>query len=116
MLRARTDPNAWITAGAPSELPVFYAGSQVLYAKPPVHTAVRLAPADQLRLSGLLWPEARERLSRAAWLTVERVGRGQVILFAAQPNFRSFWQSGSRFLANAIVLGPGLGADPSRRP
>ncbi len=116
VLRARTDPNAWITAGAPSELPVFYAGPQVLYAKPPVRTAVRLAPADQLRLSGLVWPEARERLSHAAWLTVERLGRGQVILFATQPNFRSFWQSGARLLANAIVLGPGLGADPLRRP
>ncbi len=116
VLRARLDPNAWITAGAGDELPVFYSGSQVLYAKPPVRTAVRLAPAEQLRLSGLVWPEARERLSRAAWLTVERVGRGQVILFATQPNFRSFWRSGARLLANAIVLGPGLGADPLRRP
>ena len=115
-LRAHTDPNQWITAGAPSELPVFFSGSQVLLAKPPVRTAVRLAAADQLRLSGLVWPEARERLSRSAWLTVERVGRGQVILFATQPNFRSFWHSGARFLANAIVLGPGLGADPLRRP
>jgi hypothetical protein len=116
VLRARTDPDAWITAGAASEVPVFYSGSQVLLAKPPVRTAVRLAPADQLRLSGLVWPEARDRLSRAAWLTVERVGRGQVILFATQPNFRSFWQGGARFLANAVVLGPGLGADPLRRP
>ena len=116
VLRARTDPNAWITAGAQSELPVFYSGSQVLYAKPPVRTAVRLAPAAQLRLSGLVWPEARDRLSGAAWLTVERLGRGQIILFATQPNFRSFWQSGARFLANAIILGPGLGADPLRRP
>ncbi|HUR26593.1 MAG TPA: hypothetical protein VM509_00285, partial [Planctomycetota bacterium] len=115
-LRARVDANAWITAGAPEELPVFYSGSQVLYAKPPVRTAVRLAAADQLRLSGLIWPEARERLGGAAWLTVERVGRGQVILFAAQPNFRGFWLSGARFLSNAIVLGPGLGADPLRRP
>ncbi len=115
-LRARTDPLAWITAGTPEELAVFYSGSGVLQAKAPVRTAVRLASAEQLRLSGLVWPEARERLSRAAWLTVERLGRGQVILFAAQPNFRSYWHSGARLLSNAIVLGPGLGADPLRRP
>ena len=116
VLRARVNSNAWITAGAENELPVFYSGSQVLLAKPPVQTAVRLAPAEELRLSGLVWPEARERLSRGAWLTVERVGRGQIILFATQPNFRCFWQSGARMLANAIVLGPGLGADALRRP
>jgi len=116
VLRARVDPNAWITAGAGDELPVFYSGSQVLLSKPPVRAAVRLAGADSLRLSGLVWPEARERLSRGAWLTVERVSRGQVILFATTPNFRSFWASGARMLANAIVLGPGLGADALRRP
>ncbi len=115
-LRAHADPDSWITAGVAGELPVFYSGSQVLYAKPPVRTAVRLAAADRLRLSGLVWPEARERLSRGAWLTVERMGRGQVILFGSQPNFRSYWQSGARLLANAVVLGPGLGADPVRRP
>jgi hypothetical protein len=116
VLRARVDSNEWITSGAGDELPVFYSGSQVLMAKPPVHTAVRLNDESTLRLSGLVWPEARERLAHGAWLTVERMSRGQVILFASTPNFRSFWRSGARLLANAIVLGPGLGADVLRRP
>ena len=116
MLRAQADPDAWITVGVNAQLPVLYAGSQVLYAKPPVRTAIRLSPADELRLSGLVWPEARERLARGAFLTVERMGRGQVILFASQPNFRGFWLGNARLLANAIVFGPGLGADPLRRP
>jgi hypothetical protein len=77
---------------------------------------VRLSDESTLRLSGLVWPEARERLAHGAWLTVERMSRGQVILFASTPNFRSFWRSGARLLANAIVLGPGLGADVLRRP
>jgi hypothetical protein len=38
-----------------------------------------------MRLSGLLWPEARERLADSAYLTVERLGNGQVILFASSP-------------------------------
>jgi len=42
----------------------------------------------RLRMSGLLWPEASHRLANAAWVTRERQGRGQVILFASSPTFR----------------------------
>jgi hypothetical protein len=86
-------------------------GDQVLMAREPVRTAVRLAPAERLRLAGLLWPEARERLARTAWLTVERRGHGQVVLFATQPVFRGYHKATGRLLANAVVYGPGAGAD-----
>ena len=73
---------------------------------------VRLAPADSLRLSGLLWPEAAERLAESAWLTVESAGHGQVLLFAAMPFYRGQFRSGGRLFANAVVYGPGVGATP----
>ncbi len=62
-----------------------------------------------IRMSGLLWPEASQRLANSAWLTQERKGQGQIILFASQPNFRGAAKGMNRFLLNAIVLGPGLG-------
>ena len=70
--------------------------------------AVRLAPADELRLGGLLWPEARARIADSAWLTAERVGRGQVISFVHSPVFRGSWRGTARLLGNAVVLGPGF--------
>ncbi len=64
----------------------------------------------RLRMSGLLWPEAADRLANAAYLTRESVGRGQVILFASPPAFRGSTMGTARMLANALVYGPGFGA------
>jgi zinc carboxypeptidase len=110
-LRGRANPDEWITIGCGAELPIFFDGSLALFSRTPVHTAIRFAPAAKLRLAGLVWPEARERLAESAYLTVERKGRGQVILFAAQPNFRGSCKAGARLLSNAVVYGPGVGAD-----
>ncbi len=110
-LRAWVDPDAWITSGTDAQLPALVSGADVYLAKAPVTTAVRLEEAAGLRLGGLLWPEARPRLADSAWLTVERKGHGQIILFAAPPAFRGYHLASARLFANAVVLGPGLGAD-----
>jgi hypothetical protein len=110
-LKGEVDPDAWITSGQDAVLPVLAVGSEVFLAKAPITTAVRLAAAADLRLGGLLWPEARERLADSAWLTVERKGNGQVILFAAPPAFRGYHLATARLFANAVVLAPGLGAE-----
>jgi hypothetical protein len=113
-LRGLVDPQSWIARGAGPELAVFFSGSEVFLSKPPVRTAVRLAEADRLRLSGLLWPEARERIAESAWLTVERVENGAIVLFADVPAFRGYHRATGRLFANAVVLGPGLGGSPAR--
>ncbi|MFT7465200.1 MAG: hypothetical protein ACI9EF_003565, partial [Pseudohongiellaceae bacterium] len=112
ILRGAVDDRSWITAGCGSELPVLVAGSHALLAREPASTAVRLAGEETLRLSGLLWPEARHRLADSAWLTVEHAGAGQVILFSGVPGFRGQFVSAARLFGNAVVLGPGLGASP----
>ncbi len=77
-----------------------------------------LPPGQELRLrmSGLLWPEAAYRLANAAWVTRERSGRGQVILFASSPTFRGASLGTGRVLMNAIVYGAGFGASPTVNP
>ncbi len=69
-----------------------------------------------LRMSGLLWPEAVERLANAALVTRERKGNGQVILFAASPTFRASTRGTERLLVNAMIYGPGLGTRPTIKP
>jgi hypothetical protein len=61
-------------------------------------------------MSGLIWPEAQQRLANAAYLTQESKGNGQIIMFANKPNFRGATKGTARLLLNAIVYGPGLGA------
>ncbi|MDF1800525.1 MAG: M14 family zinc carboxypeptidase [Planctomycetota bacterium] len=112
ILRAERDPEHWLNGGARAdELPVFFEGSRVFLAPAGVAVPVRLGERGDLRLGGLLWPEAEERIADSAWATVEGRGAGQVILFASSPVFRGYWHGTARLLANALILGPGAGAD-----
>jgi hypothetical protein len=70
----------------------------------------------RLRMSGLLWPEAADRLANSAYVTSESIGAGQLILFASDPTFRGAALGTSRIFANAIVLGPGMGASEPIKP
>ncbi len=70
----------------------------------------------RLRMSGLLWPEAADRLAHSAYLTRERIGNGQVILFASSPTFRAGALGTTRIMANALVYGPGMGANQTIKP
>lgn len=114
LVRGLVDQHSWLTVGCGRELPVFVRGDHVLLTDTGVDAPIRLATPERLRLSGLIWPEAAQRLAESAYVTVERRGRGQVILFAATPGFRGLFRSSARLLANAVVYGPGAGADPVR--
>jgi hypothetical protein len=109
-LRVDLDPDQFLAYGLGERLSVLFAGSDCFLSKPPVQTAARFVDAGQLRLSGLLWPEARQRIANTAYATRESLGNGQVILFAGSPFFRAYMEGSGRMLQNAIILGPGLGA------
>ncbi len=130
LVAARADTRHWLNAGGNDFLTVLFSNSPVLMAHAPVEAPLRLgvygavessaglvgwAPVPEghelrVRAGGLLWPEARERVASAAWVTRESVGRGQVILFAHAPAFRGAQLGAMRVLENAIILGPGMGA------
>ncbi|MFH1111341.1 MAG: M14 family metallopeptidase [Planctomycetota bacterium] len=110
------NPEHWLCFGLSSVakdanvLPVSVYGGHVFMSKDPVRTAVRLADESGLRLSGLLWPEARRRLGNSTYAATERVGYGQIVLFASDPIFRSSTEGVGRMFLNAVLLGPGAGA------
>ncbi|MDH4069878.1 MAG: M14 family zinc carboxypeptidase [Ignavibacteria bacterium] len=117
ILRVELDREEWMTFGLPPSLPVIMTSSNALLAKhPPVRTIARFQKPDRLRVAGLLWPEAAERIALSAYCTREQKGSGQIILFADQPNFRSFFRGSERILSNAILLGPGLGTSWTPSP
>ncbi len=113
ILRAHSDRHSWLTYGTRSQMPVPFGGRSVLLSTGDV--PVRISGMDDLRLGGLVWPEAKVRLADSAWLARHRLGYGQVILFASSPVFRGSWNGTARLLGNAAILGPGLGASqPSK--
>ncbi len=133
---ARCDDRHWLTFGCDGVLPVLFGNDQPLMAAGSVEAPLRLGsfeaaggrdagdwraygwaalPPGQkllLRMGGLLWPEAQERLANTAWVTRESMGRGQVILFATTPEFRGTALGMRRIMGNAVVYGPGLGTTP----
>lgn len=64
----------------------------------------------RMRMSGLLWPEAAERIANSACVARDEVGDGQVILFASNPLFRASTPGTERLFINAVICGPGMGA------
>ncbi|HEY0810319.1 MAG TPA: hypothetical protein VGD49_09165, partial [Longimicrobiales bacterium] len=71
----------------------------------PGEIVLRYAPRPQLKIAGYLWPEVPARLAQSPYLWTERVGRGRVIAFAGDPNFRDLWRGLLPLFANAVFLG-----------
>ena len=112
VMKVTLDSEHWLTFGMPDRVPVMFYASRALLAKyPPVQTVARFADAESLRLSGLLWPEARTRTALSSFCTREGKGQGQIILFADEPNFRAYFRGSERLLSNAMLFGPGLGTE-----
>ena len=127
----RTDQKHWLTFGTPKTLPLLYGNYPILMTDDNAEAPIRIGelvdnpvinefrsinwstlPAGKdikVRMSGLIWPEAAQRIANSAYLTRERVGKGQIILFAGEPNFRGSTRGTNRVWLNAIVYGPGLG-------
>ncbi len=113
ILNAKLNEEHWLNFGLSNRLPVFYSSGYSFLSKPPVQTAARLEDEENIRLSGLLWPEAKYRLANSAYCTREGKGNGQIILFADEPFFRAYFHGTARMLLNAILLGPGFGTSQS---
>jgi hypothetical protein len=129
LVALRADNRHWLNAGGNDYLTALFSNSPIMMSRLPVETPLRVgiyneaereagligwAPVPEgqelrVRAGGLLWPEARERIASAAYVTRESVGRGQVILFAHAPAFRAAQLGAMRVLENALILGPGLG-------
>jgi hypothetical protein len=114
MMRVNLDEEHWLTFGAGKSLAASMFVSAAFLARDPVRTAGRFAGPAELRVAGLLWPEARDRWARTAYLTREGKGRGQIILFAGEASYRASFPATERLLINAMLLGPGFGTDQLR--
>jgi DNA-directed RNA polymerase subunit H (RpoH/RPB5) len=61
-------------------------------------------PDGSSNISGYAGEKALELIPNSLLFGVERKGRGQVIYMVDNPLFRSFWENGKLFLANAVFL------------
>ena len=127
----RIDDKHWLTFGTIDTLPLLYSNFPVLMTGSGSKAVIRVGelikntnedtyktinwsdiPAGNdlnIRMSGLVWPEASARIANSAYLTQERYGKGQIILFSGEPNFRGSSLGTNRLWLNSVVYGSGLG-------
>jgi hypothetical protein len=102
----------WMAAGYEGdELPVLVDSDRLLLpAEGPPSTrrrvVARIATGERAKISGHAWPETLERIGGAVFAYEERVGRGRVIAFAEDPNYRAYFRGANRLFLNAVILGP----------
>ena len=134
----RNDNEHWLTFGTDNILPVLYSNYPILMTGGNSEAVLRIGelipnseisenrtinwsqiPAGydmNVRMSGLVWPEASQRIANSAYLTRERIGKGQIILFSGEPNFRGSTRGTNRLWLNAVVYGSGLGTSSRVTP
>ena len=137
IVSARADSENWLTFGAEDVVPVLYGNYPILMTGGNSTAALRIGelipnkdsktktinwsqiPSGydlNVRMSGLVWPEASQRIANSAYLTREKIGKGQIILFSGEPNFRGSARGTNRLWLNAVIYGTGLGTNPLVNP
>lgn len=109
IMNAALDREYWLSIGLGKNVPAMMYTSYAFLASPPVKTVARFESANDLRIAGLLWPEARARWAETAYATRESSGKGQIILFAHEPNMRAYFYGTRAMFMNAVLYGPGFG-------
>jgi hypothetical protein len=109
ILRAVLDTEHWLAAGTDGEMGVFAESSLVLspMTLDQGRNVGRFAGVDDLVLSGVVWDDARPQLANKAYLVHQPVGRGQVVAFTEDPNYRAYTEATMLLFMNAVLLGPG---------
>ncbi|HZT31183.1 MAG TPA: M14 family zinc carboxypeptidase [Bryobacteraceae bacterium] len=108
LVRARVNADHWITDGAAETVVAMVQGRAIftpIKRDKGVNAAIFEAP-DKLLASGYLWEESRRQLAYKPLLLVEPSGRGMVIGFTADPNYRGSLDGMNLLFLNAVFRGP----------
>ncbi|HKJ01375.1 MAG TPA: M14 family zinc carboxypeptidase [Longimicrobiales bacterium] len=109
ILKVLLDTDHWLAAGTDGEIGALVDGSRIFT---PItldegQNVGRYADMDALVESGIVWDAARPQLANKAFLIHQPVGRGQVVAFAEDPNYRAYAEATELLFMNAVLLGPG---------
>jgi hypothetical protein len=107
ILRVDLYPYHWLKAGLDDEIQTVIEGSRVFAPIRLNHgTNVGVyAKQDRLVAAGLVWEEAKPLLAERAYLMHQPMGRGQIIAFAEDPNYRAYAEATQLLFINAVLLG-----------
>ena len=108
LVRVALDTEHWLSSGADGEIQAIVEGQRVF-------SPMKLdqgrnvgvyAKKDRLVAGGLIWEESQQLLAQKAFLMYQPMGRGHIIAFAEDPNYRAFTEATELLFINAVILGP----------
>jgi hypothetical protein len=108
LLKVVLDPEHWLAAGTDGEIQAVVEGQRVF-------TPIKLdkgrnvgvyAKKDRLVSGGLVWDDAQELLAQKSFLLHQQLGRGHIVAFAEDPNYRAYTEATQLLFINAILLAP----------
>ncbi len=107
LLRAKVDPEPWVTAGVTANVNALVEG-RAIYTPIKLDkgvNAVVFAGPDEILASGYLWEENRKQLAYKPLVVVQREGRGSIVGFTSDPNFRAYLDGMNVLFLNAVFRG-----------
>jgi hypothetical protein len=105
---AKTDEEHWLTAGVPATVNALVQG-RTIYSPLKLDRGINAAyfvEPENLLASGYLWEQNRKQLAFKPLVMIENQGRGQVIGFTFDPNFRAYLDGMNVLFLNAVFRGP----------
>ncbi len=116
LARCIVDKEQWITAGVPETVYAMVSGASIFTPIKIDHgaNAVTFAGPDSVLASGYMWEEYRKQLAYKPLVVVSRNGRGLVVGFTADPNYRAALDGLNLLFLNAVFRGPAHGGAGGR--
>lgn len=108
LLRAQFDTNHWLAFGMNTEQAVMV-NSNRIYRPLRLNAGANVglfAPSDQLLLSGFISQKSLDQIAHKPFAMVVNRGRGLVIAFTEDPNFRGFMKGLQPLMVNALFFAP----------
>ena len=109
-MRVNLNPLSFLSYGVPGSVAAQVRSSTICqpFADSPARNVGVYADQEELRLSGYIWPDTERYLAGMGWLFLESYGRGKVVSFVEDPNFRASYDGLNKLFLNAILLGPSM--------
>lgn len=105
ILEADIDPSHPVAFGVPNRTQLFIKDSSTFLKQSQNPYATVAKYAEDPLAGGHVNQKNLEKISETAAIAVSNAGSGKVILFADNPNFRSYWHTTSRLFLNALLFG-----------
>ncbi len=108
ILRVKLDPEHWLAAGYDDD-------TYALVESDLIFTPLKLDqgrnvgiyfPSEQVLASGFIYESSRQQIGQKAFLMHQPMGRGHVIAFAEDPNYRAFQDGLNLLFLNGVFFGP----------